>query len=609
MRFCCLFAVFILLIGCAGIQQKPDLAEQGDRSAERHEPVTDADSPPAGSDASSEETIVDDLMDKDTVMPNETVTQPAETGPNDTPALSAETDAAQPKTATHADANQAASIPAATESNLEEAAQETATADTGTAGKVEHAGGGINDSGTGAGAVLKEGVSAAGEIAAAAGAALAEGDALAENGAAAASEPAAENAAAAEEVAASAENAAVEQEDAGKSIPESSSQVVFDSSAVPMAEPADDGLSLDLNSGTINRPEVREKTYLAEPLPPPLPDPLNYSEINKLIFSQIGDGLLPVHRSGSAVYLLHDIDGNGYADVFALALRVDRREDAEFANINDYNRLHRADRKAAKFYLRLFYQRNGTLLPGDLVSLGERLVMDSFYPQAIVEGKNLPFAVSIVFTTLQGRVREWVIFSGGKPGRFSMQERAGEIPRVEDIDSDGVIDVVIYEKSYEIGIGNETYLTWYGWDGNGFSRRATVNVVRNLRGFLETAFELIGQEEWNDFSDHGFSDTMRGIAAEEEYSGFSVFKHVFTLAAVDESFKNQAIHEGEVIKRVIYLEIRENPFSQRDSIGFFFPLSVRFETNTGRNHLYTTRVYMLSNPFQEHQFSFSFEED
>jgi hypothetical protein len=325
------------------------------------------------------------------------------------------------------------------------------------------------------------------------------------------------------------------------------------------------------------------------------------------VFSQVGDGLLPVHRSGSAVYLLHDIDGNGYSDVFALALRVDRREDAEFANINDYTRLHRADRKAAKFYLRLFYQKNGTLIPADLVSLGDRLVMDSFSPQAIVEGENIPFAVSIAFTTLQGRVREWVIFSGGKPGRFSMQERAGEIPRVEDIDADGVIDVVVYEKVYEIGIGNETYLTWYRWNGTGFSSQATVNIVRNLRTFLQTAFDLIGEGDWASFSDYGLSHLVRADILPDVFNGFSVFQRVFTLAAVEESFKNQVIGEDAVIRRAIFPEIRENPFSQRDSTGFFFPLSVRFETDAGRNHLYTTRIYMLPNPFGERQFTFSIE--
>ncbi len=343
--------------------------------------------------------------------------------------------------------------------------------------------------------------------------------------------------------------------------------------------------------------------------PPRLPDPLDGRQINRLIFTGIGEGLLPVHKSGSAVYLLHDIDGNGYSDVFALAVRVDHPEAAEFANINDYTRLYRGAHESMKFYLRLFYQKAGTLVPADLVSLGERLVVDSFSPQSIVEGKNSPFAVSIVFTTLQGRVREWVIFADGKPVRFSMQERTGELPRVEDIDNDGVIDVVIYEQTYEIGIGDETFMTWYRWNGTDFTKQAAINIVRNLQDFLQTAFEEIRNEDWGAFSEQALSSKMRGALPEEEYSDFSIFHRVFKLAAAEESFQNEPIQPGTAIRGTIYPEIRENPFSQRDSIGFFFPLSVRFETPAGRNHLYTTRVYMLPNPFGERQFTFAFEGD
>ena len=259
-------------------------------------------------------------------------------------------------------------------------------------------------------------------------------------------------------------------------------------------------------SKSVDHSETETTTGAAaapEPLPPPLPDPLDRRQINRLVFSEIGEGLIPVHRSGTALYLLHDIDSNGYNDVFALAVRVDQPAEAEFANINDYTRLYRADRSAVGFYLCLFHQRSGTLFPADLIFLGERMVVDSFRPQAIVEGENTPFAVSVVFTTLQGRVQEWVIFSGGTPGRFSIQERSGELFRVEDIDKDGVIDVVIYEEIYEVGVGNETYLTWYEWDGREFSSRATVNVVRNLRQFLKAAFDAIRGKNWDKFSEHG----------------------------------------------------------------------------------------------------------
>jgi len=403
--------------------------------------------------------------------------------------------------------------------------------------------------------------------------------------------------------------------------------VVFDSAALPMTEPTETGDELVVPPESIDYPAVPEGAETnpsdlevasaetvksadavepaeVEPAPPPLPDPLDSREINRLIFAHIGPGLLPVHRSGSALYILHDLDGNGYNDVFALAVRGEKQEIAEFANIHDYTRLYSADRVAVKFYLRLFYQRNGTLETGDLVSLGERIVVDSFTPQALIAGKQSPFVVSIVFTTRQGRVREWVIFAGGKPSRFSMQERTGELPRIEDIDGDGVIDVVMYEEDYEAGIGNETYMTWYAWNGTDFVRKATANVVRSLQAFLADVFAQICSENWSGFADTALAGPFLDGLSADERKGFPAFNRIFGLAAAGEAFRNAEIGPEEDIRRAVYPEIRENPFSQRDEDGFFFPLTVRFETDSGRNHLYTARVYMLANPFGPRQFSF-----
>jgi hypothetical protein len=381
--------------------------------------------------------------------------------------------------------------------------------------------------------------------------------------------------------------------------------VVFDSGSVPMAEPAADATTKP-DPLPVHQPEVAVETIAepVEPAPPPLPDPLNGRQINSLVFTTIGDGLMPVHRSGSALYLLHDLDDNGYNDVFALAVRGDRREIAEFANIHDYTRLYSTDRNAIRFYLRLFYQREGTLVPADLVSLGERLVVDSFEPQAVVQGSSVPFVVSTVFTTRQGRVREWVNFTGGKPTRFSMQERIGEIPRVEDIDGDGTVDVVMYEEDYEVGVGNETYMTWHRWNGDNFAQHATVNIVRNLQSFLAEAFDLITREDWTGFAARVLSEASRKTLPPETGDDLGVFERVFTLASAGEAFRNVEIGPTDDIRKAVYPDVRENPFSQRDATGFFFPLTVRFESAGGRNHLYTARVYMLTDPFGERQFAF-----
>ena len=383
---------------------------------------------------------------------------------------------------------------------------------------------------------------------------------------------------------------------------EASPIVVFDSGAVAMAEPADPGK--DVHVVSVPHPEPPPPPPVPPPPapPPPPPQPLDGGRINALIHEKLGEKLTPVTRSGSAMYLLHDLDGNGYNDVFALAVRASDIETVDYDVVHDFTRLYSKSSEVFHFYLRLFYQKKGTLVPAELVSLGKRFVLDSFLPQAIVKDATDPFAASVVFTTPQGRVREWVIFSSSDPVRFTMHERSGELPQIEDINSDGTIDIVMYEEGFEAGIGNETYLTWYRWDGVNFSRHLTVNVVRNLRSFLRESFSLVDRGDWTGFSKYCLSPEMRKKT--DSIEGFGVFERVFRPAPADDSYKNEPIIEDDTVRKAVYPEIRENPLHQRDESGFFFPLTIRFETVGGRTHLYTARIYMQINPFSEPQFTF-----
>jgi hypothetical protein len=380
--------------------------------------------------------------------------------------------------------------------------------------------------------------------------------------------------------------------------------VVFDSAAVASVEPAD-------SSETEEVIEALQPLELPKLPPDPVPpDPLSGRAIDALIKEKLAAGLLPVRRNGSAYRLLHDLDGNGYNDAFVLAVKTESREEADFEKVHDFSRLYHKDREELEFFIQLFYQRKGTLVSGELVSLGKRLVLDSFHPQTIVSGHNSPFAAAAVFTTPQGRVREWIIFDNGKTASFTMLEKSGVLPQIEDIDLDGILDVVMHEQMYDAAIGNETYLTWYRWNGSAYIRHKTVNVVRNLRMFLQDSFALVRDEDWPGFSRYALSKSVRNQIDHDDGKGdFHIFKRIFTPAPSTESLRNEVINPDDDFRNAVYPDIHENPFSERDSLGFFFPLTVRFETGNGRKHLYNARVYMLSNPFAMSQFSFGVSPD
>ena len=93
----------------------------------------------------------------------------------------------------------------------------------------------------------------------------------------------------------------------------------------------------------------------------PLRDPLSNRQISNRLFEHVGEGFSPVHHEGDAVFLLHDLDGNGYTDVFALVVQVESIEEAAYSRISDYVRLYESERKITDFFIQLFFQREGDL--------------------------------------------------------------------------------------------------------------------------------------------------------------------------------------------------------------------------------------------------------
>ena len=351
---------------------------------------------------------------------------------------------------------------------------------------------------------------------------------------------------------------------------------------------------------TLGAEEILEE----EPAPPP-PDPLTSSEIASRISTLLPAGVWPIHREGRPFTISHDLDSNGYNDIFLVTIAAGDEADADFGAISDYSRLFDPDPTEMEFILRCYLQLDGDLQAHQTQSLGPRIVFDSFIPRSIVEGMNDPFAVSLGFQTLKGPVKEWLIFSQGDLTRFTLEERLGVVPEIGDIDEDGIVDVVIYDEDYEVGVGHETYLTWYRWDGSRFVEFKTTNVVRNLNRFLKESLDNVGKDRWSRFVEVALPPVQVELLRGEGVSDFEIFSMLFRPVDPGESFRSEPLESGIQVRRAVYPDIFENPFSQRDSGGAFFTLTVRFETAERRNFLYTSRVYMRKNPFQERQFIFA----
>ena len=310
-----------------------------------------------------------------------------------------------------------------------------------------------------------------------------------------------------------------------------------------------------------------------------------------------------VNRNGRALIVLHDIDGDGRDDVFLLAAETDTREKADFLALSDVSRLYEEKPRPVEFALYVFLQTRDALELKHLIRLGPQLVLESILPQVIKVTQNDPFAIEASFHTDKGRLSEWILFSGETYSRFSVQERSDRLLEVDDIDHDGTVDIVVREQDYEVGLGYETYLSWYRWRDSGFVLHRSTNVLRNLISYLSDLMDLLVKEKWNEFLDQAILPEMRRELTRAGLSQSAQLRSIFFPARGVGT--NKPIRRNADISHAVFPDIYENPFVLADSLGPYFPLTVRIETSAHTVHVYSGLLYMQKNPFEDIQFTFA----
>ena len=256
------------------------------------------------------------------------------------------------------------------------------------------------------------------------------------------------------------------------------------------------------------------------------------------------------------------------------------------------------------FYLGTYLQRDGDIQLYSEDLLGSYVVFEGIELIPITGTSPMPAALVATFQTRQGSVDEWVVFSSAGITRLTLRERMGSRNTIGDIDGDGVLDIVLADQSFEVGIGFETFLSWLEWSGTGFELSASANVVRSVHRFLSDALGLLERGDYAGFGDV-IGSGEPGSAWRTGESRERIFGEVFRLLPSPSGFANRSIEPDETIRRIVHAEILENPFSQSDAVGDFFPLTFRFETEAGSVHLYGAKLYMAKNPFTERQFFFA----
>lgn len=340
--------------------------------------------------------------------------------------------------------------------------------------------------------------------------------------------------------------------------------------------------------------EPEEKSHEIAPLTP--------WAIYRFVFDYAEDGWMPVHRDGVPLLLFYDIDENGYNDVFALYVDRENPEDTEYTVVSDFSRLYDYEVEPFTVQLQLFFQREGTLRAGYSVDLGKKMVIDDMKKFLISETMKTPFSFSINFQNTEGTERTWIFCKKNKYKKLSLRETFAAFIDVKDINTDGLMDILHFEKSFEEGMGYESYITWYNWNGTTYVPYDITNVLRNLHEFLDITKEYLQNQKWRELLQFGLPPRQLDSLKKKKVSEKDIMQALFIPSYQENSTDTPSLVELS-IQNIIFPEILENPFQQDKNGHYMFPLRVRVIAEKGE-YLYISRIGMKDNPFQPQQFYF-----
>ncbi len=312
----------------------------------------------------------------------------------------------------------------------------------------------------------------------------------------------------------------------------------------------------------------------------------------------------PVQMQGRAVLLVQDVNRDGKPEILAPVAALAGSQ-VDPASLSDYSSVFVEGRQRVPFHLLVLTYEASGLAVSSRIDLGERYAFGGLTVVPLATSGPGPVALVASFPTRTGSEQEWLVFSGPslRPvSRLALRDTLASRPKVEDIDRNGLIDIVVQESGFEVGVGFETLLTWYRWNGTRFVEQSVRNVVRNLRAFLASTRELLLARNWKALVQHCFASDQLLYYRGEGLSDLQIIVRGLGLTAHYDPARPESVLTD--IADLVLPLFQENPFSATDERGSYFLLAYRIVESSGASWVTETPVYMMRNPFAERQFFF-----
>ena len=327
-------------------------------------------------------------------------------------------------------------------------------------------------------------------------------------------------------------------------------------------------------------------------------------ELSNRVRTLISSSVKLLRINKNSLFLFSDLNNDNIQEVLALGVKPDAN--VELSTYSDFSSLFLENRSPCSFFLYIFEYAAPEYILHGYIDLGLKYVYSGFDQIQIVKNSKFPFVISLNFHTYEGIEQEWLVFDEKNMPVFelSLKDTFSSKLVLNDIDSDGNMDIIIQEKGAEEGMGYETFLTWLKWNGRRFKEYKSSNIVRNLKTFLSDVKKLILEKEWQAVLNLCFNPQAISLYKSQGWSNTGIIFKAFGLSSVYDLNSDTSINILSSIKNIIFPEILENPFINEDSKGNYFNISFRI---IDVNEIYVVSemsLYIYDNPFNKNQFFF-----
>lgn len=283
--------------------------------------------------------------------------------------------------------------------------------------------------------------------------------------------------------------------------------------------------------------------------------------------------------------------------VFVLATS----EPAPRVDYEELSRLARAyDPEVAPVDLvvEVFQPAAGKLRRAHSVALGEAKAIGEFRIFPLDASEGPPWCASLEVYTSDGTEVRWALVPReGQPTTFVLERSSRVTSEARDVDDDGILDVVKTLRAAEAGVGYETYMSLYQWNGRAMVETDTVTIVRATNLFLDRALDLIRNSRWEQFVRHSLTqeELDRRRAA-----GWDTIDIARALLAAQNSAGDGAepypfLDPDNDVTEVFAAPILENPFGRQRRFRHDF----RLVCCGGLTYIVSLRVQLSANPFED----------